>query len=327
MGFRNPFRIQVDSDNVAYVTDYSPDSNAPGALRGPAGTGRVEIVREPTNYGWPQCMTPDAADVPVGLQHVDDARRAVGLRRRGLRPAEHLAPQHGPRGHAAAHPAGPLVLVPGHDVGHALLRVLQRGVGPRAVRATCSRSSGRAASARTAPTKYEYDPDNPNATKFPPYYDDAVFFGEFTRDYLREIRLDEEGKIYKINNLLNCGGVRLDPRSRSSATTRWTCSSATTATSTCSRTVTASSPPTRTPACTSGSTSRATRAPQAVVSATPTDGLAPLEVEFSSEGSRDPDPSRLDHVRVGPRRGRRHRTPPTRTRSTRTRRTACTWPG
>jgi hypothetical protein len=30
MGFRNPFRISVDENDVAYVSDYSPDSNVPG---------------------------------------------------------------------------------------------------------------------------------------------------------------------------------------------------------------------------------------------------------------------------------------------------------
>ena len=59
MGFRNPFRVQVDSDGVAYITDYSPDSNIPQTHRGPQGTGRVEVVRAPANYGWPVCMTPD----------------------------------------------------------------------------------------------------------------------------------------------------------------------------------------------------------------------------------------------------------------------------
>ena len=39
MGFRNPFRIQVDEHDVAYVTDYSPDSAVPENFRGPAGTG------------------------------------------------------------------------------------------------------------------------------------------------------------------------------------------------------------------------------------------------------------------------------------------------
>ena len=58
MGFRNPFRIQVDDNDVAYVTDYSPDSATPEKFRGPAGTGRVEIIRKPSNYGWPLCVSP-----------------------------------------------------------------------------------------------------------------------------------------------------------------------------------------------------------------------------------------------------------------------------
>ena len=41
MGFRNPFRIQVDENNVAYVTDYSPDSQTPEQFHGPPGVGRV----------------------------------------------------------------------------------------------------------------------------------------------------------------------------------------------------------------------------------------------------------------------------------------------
>ena len=57
MGFRNPFRVQVDENDVAYISDYSPDSNTPQRSRGPAGTGRYEIVRKPSNYGWPHCYS------------------------------------------------------------------------------------------------------------------------------------------------------------------------------------------------------------------------------------------------------------------------------
>ena len=28
-------------------------------FRGPAGTGRMMVVREPANYGWPLCYQPD----------------------------------------------------------------------------------------------------------------------------------------------------------------------------------------------------------------------------------------------------------------------------
>ena len=80
-------------------------------------------------------------------------------------------------------------------------------------------------------TKYEYDPDNPSPTKFPPYYDGArSILGEFTQDTMREVRLDSQNRVFKINPFLDCGAGRLDdPRSCSSATTRWTCSSGPTA--------------------------------------------------------------------------------------------------
>ena len=57
MGFRNPFRVQVDENDVAYISDYSPDANSPLRGRGPAGVGRFEIVRKPSNYGWPVCYS------------------------------------------------------------------------------------------------------------------------------------------------------------------------------------------------------------------------------------------------------------------------------
>ena len=83
--------------------------------------------------------------------------------------------------------------------------------------------------------KYDYDPANPNPKKFPPYYDDSVIFGEWTQDTLREIKLDDQNRIFKINNFLDCGSRRTPrpARSCSSATTRWTCSGARTARSTC----------------------------------------------------------------------------------------------
>src|SRR4051794_32375291 len=57
MGFRNPYRIQVDENDVAYISDYSPDSNVPQRSRGPSGVGRFEIVRKPANYGYPLCYS------------------------------------------------------------------------------------------------------------------------------------------------------------------------------------------------------------------------------------------------------------------------------
>ncbi len=64
MGFRNPFRIEIDPETDAvYVGDYSPDARNPNPSRGPAGHGRWMYVDEPANYGWPYCVTRDVAYV------------------------------------------------------------------------------------------------------------------------------------------------------------------------------------------------------------------------------------------------------------------------
>jgi glucose/arabinose dehydrogenase/type 1 glutamine amidotransferase len=55
MGFRNPFRIDVDQETgTLVVADYGPDANAPNPDRGPEGRVEWQIV-EPGNYGWPYC--------------------------------------------------------------------------------------------------------------------------------------------------------------------------------------------------------------------------------------------------------------------------------
>ena len=60
MGLRNPFRFAVNRDTgVLYLADYSPDARAASPLRGPVGTGKWLAVREPGNYGWPYCATPE----------------------------------------------------------------------------------------------------------------------------------------------------------------------------------------------------------------------------------------------------------------------------
>ena len=85
MGFRNPFRVTLDKNDVAYVSDYSPDSQVPQQFRGPSGTGRFEIVRAPANYGWPLCYKTDLPVLPVGLQHLHAVAQRGGARAVRLR--------------------------------------------------------------------------------------------------------------------------------------------------------------------------------------------------------------------------------------------------
>src|SRR5688500_5264205 len=133
---------------------------------------------------------------------------------------------------------------------------------------------------------YNYDPDLDSPTKFPAYYDKSIFFAEFTRDYLKEIRLDSRGRIFKINSLLNCGELPQPFLCDNPMDQMW-------------------GPDGNFYLVTYGdgffrgnpdaklvkfSYVRGLRAPTAVLAASLTSGPAPLTVSFSSAGSNDPDP-------------------------------------
>ena len=223
MGFRNPFRIQVDDNDVAYVSDYSPDSQVPQQFRGPAGTGRFEVVPRPANYGWPLCVTPsvpyyrwnfnttrplDATPTPYECGNPakgapNDSRwntRADGFVDATAEPGltetppitqpdvwysyrDNQNPALGTPCFAAYGP-DPLGTCP-----QLFPELFTGGVGPHG----------------TAP--YDFDPANPSETKFPPYYDGSWIGGEFTQDTMREFKTDSQGRILKINQFLNCGAA------------------------------------------------------------------------------------------------------------------------
>lgn len=277
MGLRNPFRINLDENDVIYVTDYSPDSRVPSPTRGPEGTGRMMIIDEPANYGWPFCMQPDlpyfdfdfATNTTGELFDcvngpINDSRHNTGLRQVPPVKASELwytynAVTPCPEAYLQDPPQSCPFLFPELGTG---------GVGPHGA----------------AP--YVYDPDLDSPTKFPEYYDNAIFFGEFTRDYLKEIRLDSNGNIFKINSLLNCGATPQPFLCDNPMDMKW-------------------GPDGNFYLLTYGdgffrpnpdammvkfSYVKGQRAPIVQMAATPTDGQAPLTVNFSSEGTRDPDP-------------------------------------
>jgi len=296
MGFRNPFRITLDDNDDAYITDYSPDSQTPQVFRGPAGTGRTMVVREPANYGWPLCYQPDLPyyrwnfntstplDTPAQAYECDNpARGPANLSRwnTGLTYPPPIARSEVWYSYQDNNPANPLgtpcaayyTTSPPGTCPQLFPELLTGGVGPHGA------------------AKYDFDPDNPNPTKFPEYYDETIFFGEFTRDYLREIRLDSAGNVFKINNLLNCGPAPTSP------VRPFICDNPMDMMwgddgnfylLTYGDGFFAINPDA---ALVKFSYVKGLRAPIAVLTATPTDGHAPLTVAFSSEGSRDPDPA------------------------------------
>jgi PKD repeat protein len=311
MGFRNPFRLTLDKNDVAYVSDYSPDSNVPQIARGPAGTGRFEIVDKPANYGWPLCYKTDlpyykwdfntstplpSAAAPEPHECNNPARGPQNTSRWAANGGPSVDPglEYGPpitnpeiwysyRDNSAA-PNGPQGTqcfasygpgAPANPVGacpQLFPELFTGGVGPHG----------------TAP--YNYDPMNPNPSKFPPYWDGAWIAGEFTQDTLREVRMDSDGNVLKINNSLPCGPVPATP------TRPWLCDNpmdmefgpdGTFYLLTYGDGFFAINPD-------AGMMRweyvKGLRAPVAVLTADKTNGPAPLTVNFSSAGSNDADP-------------------------------------
>jgi cytochrome c len=297
MGFRNPFRLNLDARDAAYVTDYSPDSRVPQVFRGPPGTGRLEIVRHAANYGWPMCVSPTlpyfrwnfAAGTPLDnppqpFECGNPARGPENTSRHntGLTVTPALtAPDlwYSYNDNNAATPLGtPCAAYYTVDPPGTCPQLFPElgpggGVGPHGA----------------AP--YHFDARNPNPTKFPAYYDKAIFFGEFTRDYLREIRLDSQGRIFKINDLLTCGDASADRNLRpficdAPMDMRWGADGNFYLLSYGDGFFRANPDA----LLVKFSYVKGQRAPLARLAASPTSGQAPLTVAFSSAGSADPDP-------------------------------------
>ena len=49
---------------------------------------------------------------------------------------------------------------------------------------------------------YDYAKNSSSRIKWPEYYDGVPLFYEWTRDYIKEMRLDESGSLLKINPVL-----------------------------------------------------------------------------------------------------------------------------
>ncbi len=147
MGFRNPFRIQVDENDVAYVSDYSPDSQTPQQFHGPPGVGplrdrpapgelRLAVLLQARPAGVPVEREPAGADEPeqppAGARRARRRSRTTAatpprcpeqrLLERERRPERPARPR---RSRLRPHRAGHLVLVPrqqrDHPAGDAVL--------------------------------------------------------------------------------------------------------------------------------------------------------------------------------------------------------------
>ena len=273
MGHRNPFRIQVDQETGwLYNGEVGPDANNDSATRGPRGYDELNQIRAAGNMGWPYCIannsaTPDEGD---SLAYRDWTYPG------------------GPAGAAfdcsGAAGGGP-VNTSNYNTGltqtpPARPALLWWPYGPSPDFPDIPGGPGRTAIAGPV---YHFDGANPADTKFPAFYDDKVFFADWSRDWIATLTLDGEGKAAAIDRFMpftdfrhpqdmtmgadgslyilewgrdfNFGGQGINPDSGLYRI----------------------------------DFVKGARSPVAVAKSDKDSGPAPLEVSFSSEGSDDPD--------------------------------------
>ena len=254
MGLRNPFRFSVNRETgEVYLADYSPDAQEADPARGPAGHGRWMVIRRPANYGWPYCVTPDMPYVDY-----DFATQTSGAPFNCARPVNDSPHNTGLRVLPAvqrpdvwySYPVSPLF--PQLGTG---------GVGPMGGPA------------------YDFSARNPSRTKWPAYFDGVPLFYEWTRDYVQEFRLDRRGRLADIRQVLpsivfdNPMDMQFGPDGALYVLEYGDGFFSENPDAQLARI----------------DFVRGNFTPIPVVAATPTSGLAPLTVTFSSAGTRDPD--------------------------------------
>ncbi|WP_433728814.1 ThuA domain-containing protein [Actinoplanes sp. CA-051413] len=261
MGFRNPFRIGVDpATNTLYVADYGPDASATNPDRGPEGTVEWNIVAAPGNFGWPYC---------IGANYAYN---------------DYQFPS-GPSG-AKFNCAAPVNNSP-NNTGLTTL--------PPAVSATVDYDYGGnprfpeigGGGAPMGGPVYRYDADLNSARKWPAYYDGKALLGEWNQSKMYTMQVTADGRsLVDINQLLSGmsfirpmdfefgpdgamymieWGTGFGGNNDDSGIYRIDYIAG-------------------------------ERAPIAAATATPTSGPAPLTVQFSSAGSRDPDGGALTYA-------------------------------
>ncbi len=256
MGTRNPFRMAVNELTGALVWgDVGPDSRVSNS-RGPVGYDEFNFTTEPGNFGWPYCI---ADNIAYG-----DYNFATGTTN-GFFDCENLI-------NASPNNTGNDSLPP------AIPAWISYPYGFTADRPEFGNEDARTA---IAGGFFQYDSTLTETGSLPEYYDGSLFILEWTRNWIKEVRFDENGNIFQINPFLESEplirpiDMHIGPDG-AVYIIEW-------------GTGFFDDNPDDRIIKIEFAQNLSNRTPFAIASASITSGLAPLEVEFTGDQSRDPD--------------------------------------
>jgi glucose/arabinose dehydrogenase/PKD repeat protein len=258
MGFRNPFRMNVDkATGIVYLGDYGPDAGGSNPNRGPQGQVEFDRITSPGNYGWPYCTGTNTTDETYNEFTFPSGPSQAKYNCAGG-PANNSFRNTGQTTLPAAKPAW---IRYGGDAG------------------TPPEFGGGSESPMGGPV-YRYDPNLSSSVKFPQSLDGRYFAGEYGRKWIKAIEVTGSGGVGDIGAFPWTGTqvmdmafgpdgalYVLDYGTGANNAALWRIEYI-------------------------GGTNRN---PVAKAAGTPTSGQSPLNVTFSSAGSADPEGGALTY--------------------------------
>ncbi|MBI3852950.1 MAG: ThuA domain-containing protein [Verrucomicrobia bacterium] len=178
MGNRNPFRIAVDSaTGWLYWGEVGPDANVANASRGPAGLDEWNQARSAGNYGWPYFVGDNKPYIDYNFD--------TGV------------------SGAAFNPSAPVNNSP-NNTGATNLPVARSAWiwYPYAASTEFPEVNGGGGRTAMGGPVYLYQSNLVSSRKLPRYYDNTVFIYEWSRNFIKEVKLDDSGNVLKINPFL-----------------------------------------------------------------------------------------------------------------------------
>jgi cytochrome c len=261
MGLRNPFRIGIDpKTGKVMVADYGPDAETASPTRGPENTVEWDILNKPGNYGWPYCVGNNKPYVDYDF--------ATGQSGAAFNCAAPVNNSPNNTGLTALPPAIPAMVYYHYDADPAFPELGGGG-------------------APMAGPVYRYDPDLNSEHKWPAYWDGKAIFGEWSQNKLYSFQLsDDAAQLLDINQIFGAMSF-LKPMDLKFGPDgalyliEWGSGFGGDNTDSGIYRI---------------DYVQGNRAPIAKAAADKTDGPAPLSVQFSSEGSRDPDGTAITYA-------------------------------
>ncbi len=257
MGTRNPFRMAVNPrTNELVWGDVGPDSRVNSGSRGPIGYDEFNKTNEPGNFGWPYCIADNQA--------YGDYNFATGTSS-GLFDCNNL-----------------VNLSPNNTGNDTLPSAIPAWISyPYGF--TTERPEFGDEDARTAIAGgyFYFDSTLTETGSLPEYYNGSLFILEWTRNWIKEVRFDEDGNIFQINPFLDSEplvrpiDMHIGPDG-AMYVIEW-------------GTGFFEDNPDDRVIKIEFAQNLGNRVPFAIASASVTSGIAPLEVQFTGDQSRDPD--------------------------------------